>query len=63
MYNPMMDTNSTNPMTADELFWRHSQHCKICDQHPQSVASFFYEPMCLIGRAYAKAAGLPGEYK
>jgi len=63
MYNPMMDTGGTNPMGVDELFWRHMYVCNVCDQHPQSVASFFYEPMCNIGKAYAKAAGLPGDYK
>jgi len=47
----------TNPMTNNELFWTHEKLCHICNQHPQSVASFFYEAMCLIGRAYAEALG------
>lgn len=45
-------------MTPDELFWKHSETCDICDQHPQSVASFHYESMCQIGRNYAIAMGM-----
>jgi len=58
-YNPMMDTGHTNPMEPIELFWKHVEDCKVCQQHPQSVASFYHEPMCNIGRAYLDATDLP----
>ena len=45
-------------MTPNELFWKHSETCDICDQHPQSVASFFYESMCGVGRNHAVAMGM-----
>jgi len=57
-FDPMWHTDGTNPMSNSEIFWRHERNCDVCNQHPQSVASFYYEPMCNIGRAYAEAAGL-----
>jgi len=47
-------------LSNEQLFWAHVECCRICNQHPQSVASFYYEPMCLIGKAYREAAHLPG---
>ena len=35
---------------------------QLCNQHPQSVASFHYEPMCFIGRALAEAMGIFKNY-
>jgi len=48
-------------LSNSELFWKHVECCKVCNQHPQSVASFFYEPMCNIGKAYHKATELPNQ--
>lgn len=36
-----------------DLFFEHSKDCDICSQHPQSVASFYYNPMCILGKAIA----------
>jgi len=41
----------------DMKFWNHASNCEICNQHPQSVASFHYEPMCKVGRELAKQLG------
>ncbi len=49
-------------LSNDELFWLHERDCRICNQHPQSVASFHYEAMCAIGRAYAEALGMFRSY-
>lgn len=49
-------------MTPDEIFWKHARTCHQCDQHPQSVASFHYEPMCQIGRNYAVSMGIFKSY-
>ena len=58
-YDAMSNEGVTsNPMTNDELFWKHMHGCDVCNQHPQSVASFYYEPMCTIGRSYAEAMGM-----
>lgn len=37
-----------------DLFFAHQRTCSVCNCHPQSVASFYYEPMCRIGRAIAE---------
>lgn len=59
---PLRQESFGKEMTDDERFWVHEMYCIICNQHPQSVASFHYEAMCAEGRALAVTLGMFNSY-